>query len=379
MSGFRVRIPFLAGSALAGLVVLMVAPVRAQQPETITENDVIAGTMEIEFKTRTSRDTSGELVEGSPPLGVQDVYTLNLTVAKSTEFSGRIVRQPNLYTRTLRKLRQGAAIGFDVTLTVLNPRDPKQKKTAGKWVGVVPIDTASGAYDLAGGIREDRPLRLAIDSVGMQQGFTDNFAGRLVGKSEKKDTLAAYTFRRVVGQKTVEVTVKRSDPMRFEQIELARGPAGIYPRTLVTGRLDYDYETGNWYTDGIRFKYSLDGRDYEDLVTGSIKWVEDPARATNGKGHYEFNLRFNEEKHRSPTGEAAAFEKMSDEEAFFAVDESVPALTGRISYVDTFQPGMEAPVLSKVTYNLNANRLTRQQIMNFFKLWLICVGPTNDE
>jgi hypothetical protein len=102
MSGFRVRIPFLAGSALAGLVVLMVAPVRAQQPETITENDVIAGTMEIEFKTRTSRDTSGELVEGSPPLGVQDVYTLNLTVAKSTEFSGRIVRQPNLYTRTLR-------------------------------------------------------------------------------------------------------------------------------------------------------------------------------------------------------------------------------------------------------------------------------------
>lgn len=379
MNNFLIRVPSRASSMLTGLALLLAVPLWAQQPETITASNVIAGTMEIEFKTRTSRDTSGELVAGAPALGVQDVYTLNLTVAGSTEFSGKIVRQPNLYTRALRKLRQGAAIGFDVILTVLNPRDPKQKKAAGKWVGVVPIDTASGAYDLAGGVREERPLRVAIDTVGMQQGFTDNFAGRLVGKAEKKDTLASYTFRRVVGQKAVEVTVKRSDPMRFEQIELAKGPAGIYPRTLVTGRLDYDYETGNWYTDGIRFKYSLDGRDYEDLVTGSIKWVEDPARATNGKGHYELNLRFNEEKHRSPTGEAAAFEKMSDEEAFFAVDESVPSLTGRISYVDTFQPGMEAPVFSKVTYNLNANRLTRQQIMNFFKLWMICVGPTNDE
>jgi hypothetical protein len=28
---------------------------------------------------------------------------------------------------------------------------------------------------------------------------------------------------------------------------------------------------------------------------------------------------------------------------------------------------------------LHANKLTKQQIMAFFKLWLICVGPTNDE
>jgi hypothetical protein len=37
------------------------------------------------------------------------------------------------------------------------------------------------------------------------------------------------------------------------------------------------------------------------------------------------------------------------------------------------------PVASKVTYALNANKLTKQQIMAFFKLWLIAVGPTNDE
>jgi hypothetical protein len=32
-----------------------------------------------------------------------------------------------------------------------------------------------------------------------------------------------------------------------------------------------------------------------------------------------------------------------------------------------------------VTFNLNANKLTKQQIMSFHKLWLVCVGPTNDE
>lgn len=75
---------------------------------------------------------------------------------------------------------------------------------------------------------------------------------------------------------------------------LAKGPAEIYPRTMVNGRLDYDYETGNWFTDGIKPCTTLDGAEMEDIVTGSIKWIEDPNRASNGKGCYEFNLRFNE-------------------------------------------------------------------------------------
>ena len=32
-----------------------------------------------------------------------------------------------------------------------------------------------------------------------------------------------------------------------------------------------------------------------------------------------------------------------------------------------------------MTYHLDANKLTKQQIVNFFKLWMVCVGPTNDE
>jgi hypothetical protein len=42
-------------------------------------------------------------------------------------------------------------------------------------------------------------------------------------------------------------------------------------------------------------------------------------------------------------------------------------------------PGSELPATSKITYKLNANKLNKQQIMNFFKLWMVGVGPTNDE
>ena len=36
---------------------------------TVTDKDVIAGTMDITFKTRTNTDTSGDLKEGSAALG----------------------------------------------------------------------------------------------------------------------------------------------------------------------------------------------------------------------------------------------------------------------------------------------------------------------
>jgi hypothetical protein len=198
---------------------------------------------------------------------------------------------------------------------------------------------------------------------------------------EKKGLMAEVrTFTRTVAGRQVNIQVKGADPMRFDNVVLGAGPARTYPRAVVNGRMDFDYETGNWYTDGLRFRYALDGVDREDLVTGSIKWVEDPNRRQNGKGRYEFNLRFNEEKNRPATGEGAAFASgASDEDAFFAVDTSVPTLTGTVEFVDTMVPGREAPTASKITYHLNANRLTKQQVMNFFKLWMLAVGPTNDE
>lgn len=372
----------LSGTAgfLMSANAFLAAPALAQEAGAgeLTEEKVIAGTMDIEFGTRTNLDTSGDLKAGSAAIGAKDTYKFDLNVAKTTQFTGQITRQPNLYTKTLGRRKQDALLSYSVDLAVLNPRDLKTKKVIGKWVGTVPIDTATGAYDLAGGRAKESPLRMAVDTAGRAAGFVDNFAGRLVGKAEKKDNLAQYTYKRVIGSKTVQVTVKKSDPMRFDNLVLAKGPAESYPRTSVNGRLDYDYETGNWYTDGIRFTYNLDGKDYEDVVTGSIKWVEDPDRKANGKGYYEFNLRFNEAKSKS-SGEADAFEKMSEEDAFFAVDNSVPCLTGRITYVDTMSGEDAPPTASKVTFALDANKLTKQQIMNFFKLWMVCVGPTNDE
>ncbi len=355
------------------------APTAFAAPEAITEDNVIAGTMNIDYETRVKKDTTGDLKDGSAALGAKDKYTFSINVAKTTEFAGEITRQPNLFTKTLQRRKQDAQLFYKVDLSVLNPRDLKQKRTVGRWVGTVPVDPQSGVYDLAGGSSKDSALRIAIDAVGKAPSFTDSFAGRLVGKAEKKENLAASTYKRLVGDKTVEIVVKKSDPMRFENLVLAKGPAEIYPRTIVNGRLDYDYETGNYFADNIRFKYSLDGADFEDVVTGTIKWVEDPDRKSNGKGYYEFNVRFNEEKNKSAGGESAAFEKMSGEDAFFAVDNSVPCLTGRIVYTDTMLAGQDLPTSSKVDYKLNANKLTRQQVMNFFKLWLVAIGPTNDE
>lgn len=351
----------------------------AMAQEQLTEDGVIAGSMDIEFHTRTNLDTSGDLKEGSAALGTKDNYKFKFAVAKTTEFSGEITRQPNLYSKLLGRKQQMAEIGYSVDLAVLNPKDLKQRRVVGKWVGLVPIEAASGAYDLGGGVKSERPLRIAIDAVGRAPAFTDTFGGRLIGKAEKKDSLVGATYKRIVGNKTVEFNVKHSDPMRFENIILAKGPAEVYPRTTVTGRLDYDYETGNWVTDGIKFRYTVDGKEAEDTVTGTIKWVEDADRKANGKGDYQFNLRFNEERNKSASGEAAAFEKMSSEDAFFAVDNSIPCLTGKIEYVDSFGAGGETVATSKVTYSLNANKLTKQQVMNFFKLWMLAIGPTNDE
>ncbi|MBL8749705.1 MAG: hypothetical protein JNK78_11135 [Planctomycetes bacterium] len=345
----------------------------------MTEENVISGTMDIEFETRSKLDTSGDLKKGSPALGAKDTYKFALQVGKTTEFAGTITRMPKLFSSVLGRTKQDASLYYSVDLAVFNPADLKQKKVVGKWVGTVPMDPETGAFDLSGGKAKESALRVKVDTMGKASAFEDAFAGKLVGKAEKKEGLASSIYERVVGGRTVKVTVKKSDPMRFENIALAMGPAPSYPKTVVVGRLDYDYETGNYFSDGITFRYALDGKDYEDIVTGSIKWVKEKDYETSGKSYYEFNLRFNEAKNKTATNESAAFEKMSEEDAFFAVDNSIPALTGRISYVDVKSGEDSPPTSSKVTYALNANKLTKQQIMNFFKLWLLAVGPTNDE
>ena len=363
---------------------LSTTAIAAELP-TLTEDGIISGTMDIKFDTRVNKDTSGKLAEGSPAEGTKDEYVLDLKVAKTTEFSGKIERQPRLFSKVLGREVQAAQLKYDLNLLVLNPTNLSEKKEVGKWIGDVPIDE-NGKYNLGGD--KTSPLRIIVNTVGAAQGFTDQFNGFLINKassgnkgvvsSAMKTTTATLT--RWLGGKEVKMEVKNLDPMRFDNLVLAAGPAKIYPTTTVNGSLDFDYETGNYYANGVKFVYTLDGQNHEDVVTGTIKWEESADRSESGKGQYIFNLRFNETKHKV-TDEGAVFDtqQMSAEEAFFAVDKSLPALTGKIDYIDSFGKDKDTPISSKITFDLNANQLTKQQVMNFFKLWTVCIGPTNDE
>jgi hypothetical protein len=161
--------------------------------------------------------------------------------------------------------------------------------------------------------------------------------------------------------------------MDFRNLVLAKGPLGSHARATVNGKLIYDRESGSWITDGITL--SPEGQKEPDKITGSIRWVEDPQRKSNGKGSYVFNLRWNEDK-QAPT-ESTFTPANVDEETFFAVDASKPGLTGSVDYADKLDG--EKVIGSTVTYRLTANNLTRGQILQFLKLWIAGIGPINDE
>lgn len=346
-------------------------PGLANAQELLTQPGVVTGTVEITFNSRLNLNDKGK-----PKAGFKDTYKIDLNVAKTTQFTGKIERQPAVTSSILGRVEQEGNYVYGLDLFVFNPANMTEKKLVGKWVGTVPVDT-NGVFILGG--MADSKHRINGDAVGKSPAFSDPFAGKLYGKSKKTGGALSYV-RRWQG-KEVKIEVKNADPMKFEGVTLAMGPAQIYPTTNVNGNLDFDYETGNWLTTGIKFAYTANGKPVEDTVTGSIKWVEDAERKTNGKGHYDFNLRFNEAAAQPATGENAAFEKLSEEDAFFAVDKTTPSLTGTVDYVDSFTQigGEDVPKSSVITYNLEANKLSKQQIMNFVKLWLLAVGPTNDE
>ncbi|WP_428937027.1 hypothetical protein [Fontivita pretiosa] len=336
--------------------------------------DAIKGEMNMTFNTRTAAGTE----DGAPRKGVKDVYSVNLTINGNRQIVGQITRQPRIKQLRIRTVQQ-PQYDFDLKWVALLRSGPK---TVGNWIGVMPVDEQTGAFILDGAGDPQRAMRIAID-VG--QAFTDQFGGRFYGKPEDKTKLNWETFKRTVQGKTVEYKYQ-ADPMRFDGLILAEGPdKGRYTRCVVNGSLDYDRATGNYFAKNLRMSYVFDGKEYNDTITGTIKWVEDPNRASNGKGRYEFNLRFNEEKHTKAAPEEAVA-NIPDEDAIFAVDKHIPAITGTIDYVDNFggsvlkdPDGRPLPTTSKAVYNLQANGLTKQQTMNFAKLWLIAVGPTNDE
>src|SRR5688572_17208689 len=159
----------LLGVGLALVLGLLLAnPARAQEAKgddaLMTEENAITGTMDIDFKTRTELDTDGTYTEGSPRLGAKDTYKFNLTVAKTTEYQGTVTRQGDLFTRVIRSQKQKGQLQYDVNLAVRNPRNLNQKINVGKWVGTVPMVSATGLYDIAAGAKLESALRIAIDA-----------------------------------------------------------------------------------------------------------------------------------------------------------------------------------------------------------------------
>jgi len=213
-------------------------------------------------------------------------------------------------------------------------------------------------------------------------GVGGRYAGSIKGKPEDSaGLLREYT--RWIGGKKVSYRAQHTDPLEFKNLTLAAGPIALYPEVSVSGRLDYDYDTGNWLTDGIVMRYTAGADLISDKITGSIRWEEDPERVTNGRGKYIFNLRFNENKPQRAKDESDFFATASDEEAFFMVDESVPTLSGTISYKDKVAGASDSGELtvlrSQIEYDLSGKGLTKRQLINFFKLWLLLSGPVNDE
>jgi hypothetical protein len=350
------------------------APAAAAVDPDLAPAEAIKGEISMTFNTRTAAGTD----DGAPKKGVKDAYAVNLTINGNRQVSGQITRQPRI--KRLIQTVQQPQYDFDLKwIALIKDSGPR---TVGNWVGVMPLDLKTGAYTLDGGGDSKRALRIMVD-VG--QAFTDEFGGRFYGKPEDKTKLSWESFKRTINGKVVEYKYQ-ADPMRFDGTILAEGPdKGRYTRCVVTGNLDYDRATGNYITNQLKMSYNLGGAEQHDTISGTIKWVEDPQRASNGKGRYEFNIRFNEDKATKPLPEDQ-IAKVADEDAIFSVAPGIPSLTGTIEYVDTFAgsvvkdpDGKPLPTASKSTYNLKAEKMKKQQVMNFLKLWLLAVGPTNDE
>jgi hypothetical protein len=341
----------------------------AATPATSTANTV-KGTMKIAFDSRVQLDESGK-----PKAGVKDVYTLDLQAVDTAIFQGTIEYLPTILSSVLGRETQQGLLTYNLNLLVANPANLTQRRAVGKLTGGVQIDS-KGVY-----LYDKGTLRIAVDAAGTASGFESKFSGAAVGKPPKNtSSLAAakkqaQTLTRQVQGKTVKLVVTDYDIMTLNSLVLAAGPVRTYPETTVNGEMLYDYERSAWYFRGLTMTYIVDGKAVTDKITGNIKWVESPQRKTNGEGEYQFDVRCNEPEQKS--GETAVFQPVDDEAAFFAVDKTLPSLTGTAKYKDTMRG--ETVASSAVTIDLTSN-LNKQQVINLTKLiWLVAVVPVNAE
>jgi len=319
------------------------------------EEAALDGEMRIEFGTRKELDSNGQ-----PRLGAEDVYKVNLTLASGEKVSGTIARRARIVGGLLGRELQGSELRYSLSLP------------GTKFSGNVPFST-DGILNFDSG-------NLLISS---EQGNSLKVSGRIQGKKSQdsssfSEKLVEYT--RIFNKKKVTLQVKHVDPLSFQRLIIPAGSGPLFPELQVNGRLDYDYDTGNWLSTDLKMEYVDKGIRQKDVISGSIHWVEDPSRDYNGKGYYEFNLRFNEKS----SDESSFFAESNDESQFFETADDVAALLGRVEYRDSFGDlnagSPQRPVVaSLVSYHLKSNLLSPVQVANFVRLWLLIVGPVNDE
>lgn len=336
---------------LSALTVSAQAPAKPSYP--------ISGTLSIRYNTRTNPDKTG----------VTDVYTLNVNAANSALFKGNITFLPFI-SNTIGSNQDGRVV-YDMDLDVINPNNPKQTRNVGKLFGSAPVDKQN-VYRFG----EGGGVKIAVLPIGQAKGFESRFNGLALAKppansSWKKKIQDAV---KLTSSKGGTITLVKYDKMEFQNHVLPAGPVQIYPETTVSGTMFYDYGRSAWHFNNVTFAYNLDGKRVPDTISGSIRWVESPARKSNGEGEYVFDIRINEPL----PSESAIFSAVADEGAFFATDDSISALTGTLKYKDTISSG--TVVSSEVLINLKGNNLTKQQVMYLTKLlFLSSVVPLNAE
>ncbi len=351
---------------IASLFALISSNLVAQTPSTSAPLS-IKGDMKITFNTK------------SNPVGtkgIQDIYSIDLNVANSVVFHGEITDRPQIIEGMISKsITQPRNNKYNIDCNVLNPANISQSKNIGRMYGVVPI-SSEGIYDY-----DKSNLVVDILPIGNSAGFTSKFTGKAAGKplvrpSNWTDTVRdAVNITRMVNGKPSTVTLKRYDKLEFRNVVLAQGPIQIYQSVSINGTMLYDYDKNCWFFNNFTSQYA-DGQTVKiDRIAGTMRWVEDSNRKSNGIGHYDTDIRVNE-----PIQDGSSvFSAPTDESSFFATNSSIPGLVGTLKYKDTINSEGNT-VASLVNIDLNANNINKQQIMVLAKIIIFsAIIPMNSD
>lgn len=135
------------------------------------------------------------------------------------------------------------------------------------------------------------------------------------------------------------------------------GVAKFSGRALVDGTLTYKGK-GELFVPDLIMSYPQEkGQTINEIITGNIKWIKAESKIPNtALSRYEINIFFNRGQ---------------------GTDSS---LKGTVTFTDTLSPKDPKTTFKTVAdYRMTSKNLSRDQITNFMKLWLLLIGPLHDD